>query len=242
MKSAPSKIVACFVLTLTLSACAMSSKNVAATPATSALSFAQMDITINGEDTTGFRKQCILDMESENTSEKLAVRTFDDDRLMVIRSAPGKVLITGINCMENKVFYNRFRRHKLNTPLEFNATASNINYIGKLHINYIPSSFEVGDLLLTGVGGSTDEDFRFTINVEDDFEGGKQNFLTYYENIPSGFEFKKSLLVTEAAAKEADTLHTTTDMTTPSATVSEPQTNLGVEDSNQTPEVFPVTP
>ncbi len=196
MKNAPLnlQIVLGMLLALALSACAISKDQVLSTPKQQAVSFIRYEGSINGKPISGYRRTCMFSVHQDDASQAPKVAYDAARSMIVIQSEPGTIKLDQLTCLESKVFYNRTRYHTLSKPLTFKVEAGRVSYAGDIVFDYTPSTFSPGDLLFTGAGGTTNEDYRLSIKLTDAYPAAQKFFLETYGDMPKGFTFKKNLL------------------------------------------------
>jgi len=98
-----------------------------------------------------------------------------------------ELYLTGVDCSEYRVFYNKMRFKKIGNKIFSFANGNKINYGGNLEIEWNSEIFKVTDLFLLGHLGVNDNG-SFTIRLTDDYD----SYLNFIKN-SYGFEKEKSV-------------------------------------------------
>ena len=154
-----------------LNAC-VSTKELANLKPNEATSIANIRITMDGnKDGDAFGDNCFghfLDKDGKYILSK----KDNDTGYYIFKSAAGPVQLQTIECISNKIIYNKVRR-KTFQDLYFNAQAGKFNYAGHLFGNWESDRLKIGDLLLTGAGGITEDEGTFELRLLDRYEDAK---------------------------------------------------------------------
>ena len=177
----------------------MSAQKMALTEQDDAISVMKLDTYINDKSTRTFGKFCYLSMvdQSGKPAGGVNTRPKDSEDYIFIRTEPGTISITGVQCNEYKVFYNKPRHYNFETPITFTAHAGRVNYVGDLSFYFSPKGFTFLTDVITPHLAALDPDSdvaRMIVKFQDRFPEAQQAFLAKYETLPSGMTFEKSLV------------------------------------------------
>ena len=101
------------------------------------------------------------------------------------------IYLTGIECAEYRVFYNKMRFKRIGNKIFSFSNANKINYAGDIEIEWNPEIFKTTDLFLLGHLGISDKG-SFAMRLTDDYN----SYLDFMKN-SYGFEKDKSVNATD---------------------------------------------
>ena len=102
-----------------------------------------------------------------------------------------ELYITGLECNEYRVFYNKMRFKRIGNKIFSFSNANKINYAGDIEIEWNPEIFKTTDLFLLGHLGISDKG-SFAMRLTDDYN----SYLDFMKN-SYGFEKDKSVNATD---------------------------------------------
>jgi hypothetical protein len=143
------------VLFLLLSAC-VSKEELLQTKPNEVTVVMNLQVQMDGNEEGGMTSSCGAQLDDVNN--KISIGRKDRDTYYYVYKVPaGKVTMSAIGCMANKIFYNKTRRYDLK-DMYFIAQPGSINYVGDLRVEWSSERFKVGDLLLSGAGSITNDE------------------------------------------------------------------------------------
>ena len=175
-------------LIFVLTSCAASRQELSKfDPQSEAIIIAPVDITMDGErDIDSKTLQCFPGFETLDTQgQKIKSRSRIEpkDSIAVIKTTADDVNLRLIYCMDYKVLYNKTRQAKLEN-VKMTPKKGFINYPGSLIVDWDASSFNVGDILVSGGGGMVaTKQKNLSIKLENNIEEVKQFIATNYPDL-----------------------------------------------------------
>ncbi len=161
-----------------------------------AVSIIGMETIFDGRATNDGGGNCMLFRESvEDKSVKTLIASDEKYKYYIIKSDPVELKFYNIQCLKNKVLYNKARTYKFSEPIAIQAKAGQINYAGHVLIDFQSDTFKAGDMFMTGMGGiAHDDKAAVTMKLFEDTDAAKAILEKEYPVAAESLPFNKSLI------------------------------------------------
>ncbi len=176
-------------LLIALTSCAPSKEELSNLKSGEVISVMNLRVKMDNNEETSFKNQCGV-MAVDEAGKEFQARKDRDTGYYVMKTAPGKIMLTKIGCRSNRVFYNKHRVMDLK-DIYFITTLGYINYVGDINVEWDSDRLNAGDIIL-GMGGLIPDEGTIHIGLQDRLDAAKQYMAQEYPTINQ--PFKRSLL------------------------------------------------